>query len=310
MKYGITKAVLGSPGFIEIDEAEYCLIRRARENLFEALFLEEKLDLVIEDFYEYETELLAMASRMMIFHKLDYFSMSNERNLIGRRIVNLLSASETYLDQNVHHVENIYGKNSENFNLIKAETSSQYDKRLGYRTMEAMRNYVKHRGLPIHSISFPHQKVNSDDDFRLSFRVIPQISILALEEDGNFKKNVLNELKETHKKDLVDTRPLIREYVEGIGTIHEKTREIIRGDLTNWEIILNNAITKFQDVIGKEVPLAGLSIVKENDDGHWEEYKSIFKEFLEKRQILEKKNRLFVNLSKCYASNEIRAKDA
>ena len=50
MRYGISKGVAG---FIEIDEAEYKLIKRAKENLYEALFLEEKLDLVTENYYEY-----------------------------------------------------------------------------------------------------------------------------------------------------------------------------------------------------------------------------------------------------------------
>ena len=97
MRYGISKLVLGFPGFIQIDEAEYMLIKNARNNLFEILFLEEKLDLVIENFYEYETELLSAASRMMVFHNADDQSMSRERNLVSRRIVNLLSAGRMYL---------------------------------------------------------------------------------------------------------------------------------------------------------------------------------------------------------------------
>jgi len=80
MKYLISMRAADAPGSIEIDEAEHNLIKDARENLFEALYLEEKLDVVIENYYEYETELLSMSSRMMIFND-DYFSMGRERNL-------------------------------------------------------------------------------------------------------------------------------------------------------------------------------------------------------------------------------------
>lgn len=84
MKYIISTRVADSPGFIEIDEAEFNLIKDARENLFEALYLEENLDFVIENYYEYETDLLAISSRMMIYGD-GYFSMGRERNLISRR---------------------------------------------------------------------------------------------------------------------------------------------------------------------------------------------------------------------------------
>ena len=86
MKYMITTIVAGSPGFFEIDEAEYQRIKTALANLFELLFFEETLDLVTENFQEYEAELLLLASRDMVFHDSDYFSMSNQRNTVSRRI--------------------------------------------------------------------------------------------------------------------------------------------------------------------------------------------------------------------------------
>jgi hypothetical protein len=300
---------MGSPGSIEIDETEYIFIRTARVNLFEALFIEEKLDMVIEDYYEYETDLLSMASRMMIFHDEDYYSMGDERSLVSRRIINLLSACRAYLDQSIQHVGKIYAVKSDNWNLVTTEIASQYNQRLGYRVMEAMRNYVQHRGFPIHNIGFPHERTGPEDDFQLSNRVIPMISLSALEDDNNFKKSVLKELKEIYKKDLIDVRPLIREYIEGIGRIHKKTRDLLHSDLFGWEKILDDTIAKYKDSFGKEIPLAGLVIIIENDKGGWEESKAIFKEFVEKRKALEKKNRRFINLCKSYASNEIRNRD-
>ena len=142
MKYMITTIVAGSPGFIEIDEAEYKRIKTAITNLFELLFFEEKLDLVTENFQEYEAELLLIASREMVFHDSDYFSMSKERNTVSRRIVNLLSACRMYLDQSVHHLNNIYGENSDKSVFLRKEITSQYDDNFGYRAMEALRNYT------------------------------------------------------------------------------------------------------------------------------------------------------------------------
>ncbi|CAG0990224.1 hypothetical protein ANAEL_02253 [Anaerolineales bacterium] len=310
MKYGISKLVMGFTGFIEINEAEYLRIKAARQNLFEILFVEEKFDLVAENFYEYETELLAIASRMMIFSNDDHISMSRERNLISRRIVDLLSAGRMYIDQSIQHVEKIYEKNSTTLELVKKEISSQYDKSLGYRVMEALRNYVQHRGFPIHSIKFSHKRVDVEADYQLLHRAIPLIGVLELAEDGNFKKSVLKELKEIQHKDWIDARPLIREYAEGICNIHERIREIVRADLPAWEKSLDDTIEKFQNEYGKEIPLAGLVIEATEGETRWAETKYISKGSIERRQALEKKNGLFTNLHKRYASNEIQKDDA
>jgi hypothetical protein len=235
--------------------------------------------------------------------------MSHERSLVNRRLVNLLSSGKMYLDQSVQHVQNIYGAESTNFNLVKMEISSQYDQSLGYRTMEALRNYVQHRGLPVHSITFSGKWIGDEDDAQLLHRIIPKINISQLEDDDKFKKTVLKELMDTFKAEKIDIRPLIREYVEGIGKIHEKIRELIQPDLSRWEIALDKTIAKFKDTFGIDASKATIVIVIENDNRHWEEIKSIFKEYIERRQNLEKKNRVFANFHKRYASNEIRKND-
>ena len=186
MRYIISKRVMGFTGFIEIDEAEYLLIKIARQNLFEMLFLEEQLDLVTENYYEYETELLAMASRMMIFSNDDQLSMSSERNLIGRRIVNLLTAGRMYIYQSVQHIERMYGVHSSILGIIDKEFNLQYDKRLGYRAMEALRNYVQHRGVPIQGIKFSYKVVNPETNSQLLYRAIPLIGVIELAEDKDF----------------------------------------------------------------------------------------------------------------------------
>lgn len=308
----ITTIVAGSPGFIEIDEAEYKCIKTAIANLFELLFFEEKLDLVTENFQEYEAELLLIASHEMVFHDLDYFSMSNKRNTVSRRILNLLSACRMYLDQSVRHFNNIYGENSDKSKLLKEEITSQYDHNFGYRAMEALRNYTQHRGFPIHSMKFSGEWLDLDnkETSRLLHTVIPLIKASELAEDGKFKQIVLDEMLLIDGKEGIDIRPLVRNYIEGIGKIHEKVRDVIRPDVEQWEGVVNDVITKYQNVFGADASLAGLAIVAEDDDGHWVKKRTIFKEFIEKRKTLENKNRVFVNLHKRYASNEIRKKDA
>jgi hypothetical protein len=312
MEYSITTMVAGSPGFIDIDEAEYKRIKSAITNLFELLFFEEKLDLVMENFQEYEVELLSIASRGMVFNDDDYFSMSRERYTVSRRIVNLLSACTMYLDQSVHHVNNIYGENSDQSKLLRQEIKAQYDQNFGFRAMKALRNYTQHRGFPIHAMKFSGEwlDIDIDENSRLRHSVIPLIYPSELAEDGKFKQTVLDELIAMNNQSGIDIRPLIRDYVEGIGKIHEKVREFIRPDMEKWEGVIDDTIKLYQNKFGAGVSLAGLAIVVKKDDNHWTEERTIFKEFIEKRRALERKNSVFGNLRKRYASNEIRKKDA
>jgi hypothetical protein len=310
VRYFISKIAGNSPGFIEIDAIEYDQIKEARKNLLEVLFLEEKLDLVTENFYEYESELLSIASRMMIFHNEDHFSMSRERNVINRRIVNLMSACRMYLDQSIHHIANVYGKDSYKIEVIKTERSLHYDQNLSYRVMEALRNYIQHRGAPLYSIQFSYQRIDQGDNFQLLHTVLPLVSISALSDDGKFKRSIVEELKSIKKEDTFDIRPLIRDYVEIIGLIHEKTREVIGPDLTSWEDMLNNTIHKFQKEFSLDIPLTSLDIIAKDENNHWQERKAILRNFIERRRVLEKKNRSFNNLHKTYVSNEIRENDA
>ena len=309
MKYLISIAVSGSPHHIEIDEARYRLIADARASLFEALFLEEKLDLVTENYYEYETELLSMASRMMCFHDDDYFSLSRERNLVSRRVVNLLTAGRMYLDQSAQHFDNIYGADSNNATRLRAEFASQHKASLGYRAMNALRNYVQHRGFPIQSVRFPQQRIEKGDDILLLHRVVPLMTIVALEDDGKFKASVLEELRAIQRDGYVDIRPLIRGYVEAIGKIHEKARELIGLDLKSWEQTLDDTVAFSKNEVGAAASSGGVAIIAERDDRTWEERIPIFKEFIQRRQALERKNCLFFNLRTSYASNEIRPDD-
>lgn len=56
---------------------------------------------------------------------------------------------------------------------------------------------------------------------------------------------------------------------------------------------------------GEETLLAGLEIIAEDDTGNCVEEKSIFKDYIERRQALERKNYSFNNLHLCFSTNSI-----
>jgi hypothetical protein len=307
MKYEISTLVADSAGDIEIDEDEFKLIKNSKANLLESLYLEENLDFLLENYYEYELELLSIASRSMIFME-EYINPTHQkRNVVVRRIANLLSTCEMYFDQSCHHISNIYGKNSVIGDKLQQERSSQYDQKFGYRVMEALINYTKHRGVPFHSLIFSGQwlDIDSEEDSRLHYSAIPLIKVIELINDKKIKQIVLQEMLGNESKDGLDIRPLIRDYIEGIGKIHEKTRELIQPDINLWEDTINRTITKFQNEY-QAANLDAIAIVALDDINHLVERNIINKNSILRRHSLESKNSIFVNLHKRYASNEIR----
>ena len=208
MPFALTKAVLGCGLFIDITEKEYQAISISKNGLFESLYLEQKLDILVENYIEFEMELLASSTRKMVNCNQNYSWFQEEGNKINRRIVNLLSACRLYLDHSMHHLSNIYGKKSEHIESINKIMSEEYDSKLGYRVMEAMRNYVQHRGFPIHKWTYNSKRIEKQDKNQLLFTLTPFIKIQELQEDKKFKKSVLMEIEKSGVE--IDSKPLIQ----------------------------------------------------------------------------------------------------
>ena len=200
MEYGLARLVLGSPKFVLIAEEEYIDIRRRRDLLLEALFIEEKFDLVIDNYLEFETDLLDAVARAMVRGVANWTAFQTERNQVNRRIVNLLSSCRLYLDHTRHHLSNIDNGSGVIANAIKATTAAQYDSSLGYRVMEALRNYVQHRGYPLHGLTFDGRWM--DERTKLRYAVTPYMKVDELGDDGKFKASVLDELKALGKQQI------------------------------------------------------------------------------------------------------------
>ena len=84
----------------------------------------------------------------MIRRDRGYRSSHLDRVLTDRKIANLLSAARLYVDHAKQHVHRILALDPVTTFDVGATLSTQYDLRFGYRCMEALRNYVQHRGLP------------------------------------------------------------------------------------------------------------------------------------------------------------------
>ena len=120
MKQYLTKLVGEQQKFLELSKNEFDKLVSVRSKLFQALFIEEKLDLIIENYLEYEMELLSSSANHMLFGNQDWEWFTKDVNRVSRRIINLLTSARLYVDQIVHHLSTIYGRDHEIISIISS----------------------------------------------------------------------------------------------------------------------------------------------------------------------------------------------
>jgi hypothetical protein len=284
---------------VEISSEDFDLLRTARTHLFEALSIEEKLNLVLENYAEFETELFKCSVNNMLFQADDWSSSIDEIHVANRRIINLLTTGRLYIDQISHNICSIYGADSEQEKVFKEQTSQEYDSDFpGYRIMEAMRNYVQHRELPIRVLSKKIQRVEKESEVFMKRTITLSIDINTLSEDKKFKKQILTELQSLGQS--VEFTPLVRQYLGSIGKIHLKMRELLSADLLAWGNQIQQPLSQYQKTTGYFDGLRAVII----DESKVVETISVFEDVIKRRQMLENKNKYLTHYSSHFISSE------
>jgi hypothetical protein len=204
-----------------------------------------------------------------------------------------------YIDQVSHNIRSIYGADSEQEKVVKEQTSQEYDSGFpGYRVMEAMRNYVQHRELPIRGLSKNMRRIEKESEVFMKHTIKLSIDINTLNEDKKFKRKILTELQSLGES--VELTPLVRQYLGSIGKIHLKIRELLSPDLLAWEKQIQHPLSQYQESTGYVDGLRAVVI----DESKIAETISIFEDVIKRRQMLENKNRYLTHYSFHFISSE------
>ncbi len=281
-----------------IKKNEYDELVNAKSKLQAFLYIEEKLNIVLENYLELEQELLNISFSNLVtpFTNIKWEQYVNEIHKINRRIINLLTTTRMYLDHIGHDIKQISNKIDIEV-MLKKLKSEEYDSKLGYRVMEALRNYVQHRGLPIHVIS---HKQSNDGEGRIKHVIMPVIRVADLESDGNFKKSVLNELKKQGER--VDVRQFIREYIQSFYLFQKFIRDIFNEEVLSYVDVFNNYYSLYESKYGKAESLVVSELI--HDEFHTNRVHIIF-DIVKRRNWLENKNNVDKDLTRNFVSGEL-----
>jgi hypothetical protein len=282
MMYGLEGWAGTGHYLLPLEQDEYNRIRVAKRRLSDALQIEEKYGMLLENYREFKQSLLDSTLEYMLFDSpAAWQSMISMIYQNARRVTNLLSTARLYVDQSVHDLKSIYGDGSDTVAAFKSWKNEQYDGLLGYRAMEALRNYMQHRGLPVRSISVGGQWRGEANVFTVRINLV----VAELRRDPEFKQEVLEQLEAIGPQ--VPLKKLVREYIQGLATVQARLRQMWANDLKEWERDYLGGRERFVAEFPGTTDY--MSLIARDEDGRTES-EDIFEEPLKRRQMLEKRN--------------------
>ena len=313
MRYTIVPGVTGIRGSIEISADEFNKLRRTQKDLIYVLNSEETFDLVLENYAEFESDLLRLGVRSSLFG--EHGEALGPRREINRRLANLLSSAYLYIEQVRQDLEAIYGKRSKPVGAFIRSCCKQRAS-LAYRTMEALRNYAQHRGYPVQAIivQFKREDTNRGDLLRTGLRLFVNIQYLLENTDFNpdDKKVIEQLLTQVDDNGNINLMPFVREYMERLCEVHESMRSRISTDVAVREHIIIAALEHARAAFGEGFKnFKGFKLIARNvvsEEGDHEEFapvvdsEVIFNMHIEWRKALEIKNSNFGDLSARYVT--------
>lgn len=299
--YGITCLVLGCSSVIEISDDEFTRITTAKRHLLTLLGLEEKFDLVLENYLEYERELLRLNLQRMLLQDCDGSSSMTDIQLLNRRLANHVLTARLYLDRVQHELKAIYREDSPLPGLLKQKIAEQYDNARGFRIIEAMRHYLQHRNLPVHELIHRMEPDNSCSPPQFRYILEPYVEVLQLRDDPQFKRSVLAELEQMGK--LVNVTPLVRQHIEALCRVHQELRKHTAQDIEVWEQVMDMVLRRARESFGHAWPgLPGLAVVAGEQRDIYDQSETIGGDLRTRRMFFQHKNSNLGFLSRRYVS--------
>ncbi|MDE0075422.1 MAG: hypothetical protein OXR82_12400 [Gammaproteobacteria bacterium] len=303
--YVLTRRVLGKQPKISIDARRYAALSEAMRIQRAALEIEEKFDLVVANYEELEREILTLTLTHAVRDDFTWASMSSDRLLLGRRLVNLLTTCRLYVDQVTHSVSRsaTTGCTREQAERVFRD---QYDGNLAYRIMDALRNHVQHRSLAIVGITYGCSRAREEaTQSLLEFTLSLTLNLEALREDRRFKQRTLEELENLPQKRR-DVILFVRQYLESLGRAQEQLRELLATAVERADADVHSALAEWKTVSDTST---GLVALKRCDRPSSDEYVAVTGNLRARREELVASNRSLANLASSFISSA-RPRDA
>jgi hypothetical protein len=296
MKYVLGKEAIGDEPAIEISKGYYESCKRSKTILSACLAIEENYEILVSNYFEWEKQILDTTVMSMLREHVGYSDFLEVQLALNIRLVNLLTSARLYVDQLRQHITECHPHRRTSEEFIKSILAREYDENPAYRFMEELRNYVQHRGLPVHWTSFNMSWTSLGEHGLLEYSMDLAVKKVLLKEDKKFKKKVIEEASEK-----VDLKLASRSYIESLSKVHHAVREQIQDSVQKARLTLEGAHNEYSKIYSGS--LLGLCICITNGS-RVVEMIPLLLDWDDVRVELQKRTQRLVNLRKRYATGK------
>jgi len=299
--YVLRRGVIGSRGAVDIDEAQYLAIRQAGDGVDLLASIEEKFDILFENFIELEEEISRIVLHEMYRSLNSYPELQTLRVRISRRVVNLLTAGRLYTDQLQGDLKRgrKLGLAVDVEALVEAARNGSFE----FRLVEAIRNVVQHRALPVDAYRFGGRWL--DEDGR-PWKAPLEAKFLRHSADFYIRSATLQNDRLLDRKFLatvakrgeqISLLPVLRAYMDAIGRIHEQVRKSTEAKREEWRGLIQNAMAVYSDAYPAEGRPIGLQAGRKGSGHALSDKVDVFESPFEHLDAFLAKNRNLGNVS-------------
>jgi len=227
----------------EIEDRDFITVRDAYKTCLRLLWVEEKFNIVSDNFYEWEQEIKDSYDFLIESQsdRPDCDTIMKEHGtkeiiVLNRRLSNILNSIRMYRDQVLHDLSALGNELKIKF---ESETNRQYDKSFSYQLMELVRNYMQHQGLIIERITaiIPFSREVKGD---LWYFVEAHYS--SLKKIDKFKQKIKLVGDITDQNEWINLVGVLREYYSQIIELHNYFRTITNEMCNNAIIDINKKV--------------------------------------------------------------------
>ncbi len=291
--YFLRQSFLGNIPSMEISASDYEGIVHARGILNAALTIEEKYDLVLGNFIDFEREILLLTMDQLTDHSFDYNKAYNILSTLNRRIANFIYIGKSYTELISSMASKCVSDKELVTSKVKKLTNKLSDENIEYRFAEALRGHIMHCADAVHNVSTPSKWSMKDGKKgdTLTFNLDVFSINERLRENSSFKKAILNELGEK-----IDLKKIARKYMGCISELQVEIRKLISGSVNDSRHLIqqfNERYAEFND--GDSFGLAAYSAAAIEVGS---KPISISLEWDDTRMKLQEKNNLISNMDK------------
>jgi hypothetical protein len=296
MRYAITRSVLGFSPEIVLTWEEYDRIRLAKRGIIFALGVEERFNIIRENFREYENDLFAIAQRTAMYCEFEWSELVPDLFALNRRLLNFLAAAYLYREHLGWELAKVFGPGSSAVAAVDDAWQREQEHCLAFRLGEALRNNIQHHSLPIYQVSRPMETRDSDKAQRkIRYRADAMLSVSKLAEDKDVRRSLLEELKPyaTKGKGVVSLNAFIRDYLQALGRIHKDFRDATTERVSGWDVVLTEAVEKGKEAFGDTTGLVVGQYDDDEDEGRNcrqpDSEEDLFCDPIDRRKYLERR---------------------